>query len=272
VGLVKRVAKLIKGFPTRLILADKRDGGLGIKSSLTAAMERKRINMLDMVHRTGAMRIAMEGQISRLMRDAGHGGIGPCRRHLWTTLGGPATGLSSLVRWLKTIGLRIRVGYGETDGWELACECEQDLEARIEMNTRGIVLRAELGEDNNIPIRVGQCWEVNGRALEILGFRGQDIEIMEWECSYNVRVGESMKVLEGNRPSGSILMSRDEFLEGSRNLIELSVDEVTKKGEGQLVCSVVAMRRNRAVDRKVKIPGYLRTEWARWEGGEISHI
>ena len=41
VGLVKKVAKLIKGFPTRLILADKRDGGLGITSILIASMERE---------------------------------------------------------------------------------------------------------------------------------------------------------------------------------------------------------------------------------------
>jgi hypothetical protein len=29
VGLVKKVAKLIKGFPTKLILADRKDGGCG---------------------------------------------------------------------------------------------------------------------------------------------------------------------------------------------------------------------------------------------------
>ena len=87
VGLVKRVAKLIKGFPTRLILADKRDGGLGVTSTLTAAMERKRKTMLDLVHRGGAPGIAMEGQISRMMREAGQGGLGPCRRHLWSELG-----------------------------------------------------------------------------------------------------------------------------------------------------------------------------------------
>jgi hypothetical protein len=105
-------------------------------------MERKREMMLDLVHRGGASGRAMEGQISRMMRDAGQGGLGPCRRHLWPELGDLATGLSSLVRYLKTIGLRIRVGYAETEGWELACNSEQNRQARIDMNARGIVLQA----------------------------------------------------------------------------------------------------------------------------------
>ena len=62
----------------------------------------------------------MEGQLSRMMREAGQGGIGPCIRHLWTSLGELATGLSSLVVFLKSIGLRISIGYAEQDGWELA--------------------------------------------------------------------------------------------------------------------------------------------------------
>ena len=74
VGLVKKVAKLIRGFPRRLIFADNKDGGLGVTSTLAAAMERKRKTMLDLVHRGGAAGRAMEGQISRLMRDAGQGG------------------------------------------------------------------------------------------------------------------------------------------------------------------------------------------------------
>ena len=95
VGLVKKVAKLIRGFPRRLIFADKKDGGLGITSTLAPAMERKREMMLDLVHRGGATGRAMEGQISRMMRDAGQGGLSPCRRLLWPALGELATGLSS---------------------------------------------------------------------------------------------------------------------------------------------------------------------------------
>jgi len=275
VGLVKKVAKLIKGFPTKLILADRKDGGLGVTSTLTAAMERKRKMMIEMVHRGGAVGIAMEGQISRLMRDAGQGGLGPCKRHLWTSLGTLATGLSSLVRFLKSIGLRIRVGYGEEDGWELACKMEQDVDKRTEMNRRGIVLESELHEGGNIPIRIGQCWEVEGRAIEILGFRGGDIEIMEWECGILVEVGKKMKVLEENRPKGiggSTLMDRQRFVTGATHLVELGLDEVTEGGEGDLVCTTVARRRNKAIERRVKIPGYLSKEWAMWGGGIFTHI
>ena len=50
--MVKRIAKLIKGFPTRLIFADKKDGGLGVILTLTAAMDRKRKSMLELVHRS----------------------------------------------------------------------------------------------------------------------------------------------------------------------------------------------------------------------------
>ena len=81
VSLVKKVSKLINGFSTRLILADKKDGGLGINSILIASMERKRKTMLDLVHRGGSAGVAIEGQLSRMMREAGQGGIGPIRRH-----------------------------------------------------------------------------------------------------------------------------------------------------------------------------------------------
>ena len=70
------------------------------------------------------------------------------------------------------------------------------------MNARGIVLRAELHEDGEIPIRVGQCWEVQGKAVEILGFRGDEVEIMNWECGQSINVGDKMFVKEDNRPKG----------------------------------------------------------------------
>ena len=77
-----------------------------------------------------------------------------------------ATGLSSLMVFLKSIGLRIRVGYAEQEGWELACNSELDKTARAEMNSRGFVLKAELNECGEIPLRVGQ-----GKAFETLGYR-----------------------------------------------------------------------------------------------------
>ena len=275
VGLVRKVSKLIKGFPSKLITVDRKDGGLGVTTITLASMERKRKNMLDLVHRRGSMGIAMEGQISRMMREAGQGGLGPCRRHLWTALGELATGLSSLVRWLKTIGLRVRVGWGEMNGWELACNQEQDTTAREEMNARGMVLKSELGEGGEIPIRVGQCWEVDGTPMEILGFRGTDIEIMTWVCQGNIEVGKSMVVLDHSRPKGiggDILIDKSKLMGKATHLLELGRDEITNGGEGELECKIIARRMNKPKDREVKTPPIMLREWAMWGGGNFTHI
>jgi hypothetical protein len=103
ISLVRKVAKFIKGFPSRLITIDRKDGGLGVRSILCASMDRKRKSLLDLIHRKGSSSLSMEGQISRLMRDAGQGGLGPIRRHLWLSLSHLATGLSTLAAYLKTL-------------------------------------------------------------------------------------------------------------------------------------------------------------------------
>ena len=161
------------------------------------------------------------------------------------------------------------------DGGELACDREQDLAGRGKMNARGIVLKAELSEGGEIPIRVGQCWEVQGKATKILGFRGDDVEIMNWECEHSVEVNMMMSVKEEDRPKGmggSTLFGRNEFLNHASHLLELSVDKVTEGGEGEIICKIMARRRNKAIERQVKIPGYLSKEWASWDGEEFSHI
>jgi hypothetical protein len=43
-------------------------------------------------------------------------------------------------------------------------------------------------------------------------------------------------------------------------------------GAGKLTCTLEARRKNKATERSVKIPDYLRREWACWEGGEYTHI
>jgi hypothetical protein len=70
INLVRKVAKLIPGFPERLITADRKDGGMGVISTITAAMERKRIMLLEQAHKGGQAGLAMEGQIERAMRDS----------------------------------------------------------------------------------------------------------------------------------------------------------------------------------------------------------
>ena len=39
-------------------------------------------------------------------------------------------------------------------------------------------------------------------------------------------------------------MSREELIRNATHILELSVDEVTKGGEGELICKIVAKRRN----------------------------
>ena len=77
INQIKKASKLINGYPTRIITLNRTNGGLGITSTVTAAMQRKLKNLLDFVHRGGAMSLAMQGQLSRALRDAGQGGIGP---------------------------------------------------------------------------------------------------------------------------------------------------------------------------------------------------
>ena len=243
---VKKAAKLINGFSTRLITINRRDGGLGITSTITAAMERKRKSLLDLKHREGAMSLAMQGQLSRMLREAGQGGIGPCRTHLWTALSNLATGLSGLVLFLRQVGLRIRVGWAKRDGWELACKEERDTDQRIQMNARGIVLQGELEEGGEVPIRIGQCWEVDGRIYDILGFSDLDIEVMEWECAGQPELGKKVWVSDKNvldregsdgRPTGMggrNRINRQGLIDRASHLIELTIDKPTRGGEGRL--------------------------------------
>ncbi len=43
-------------------------------------------------------------------------------------------------------------------------------------------------------MRVGQCWELGGRAYEILGFDGKDVEVMEWESKEGIKIGHDLWV------------------------------------------------------------------------------
>ena len=144
------------------------------------------------------------------------------------------------------------------DGWELAHNQEQDIGGRKEMNVRGMVLKSELDEDGTAPMRVGQCWEMNGRAYEILGFDGDDIEVMEWESKEGIKVGHDLWVsdkdvvegMEGSdgRPTGMggrNKLSKQKMIEDSSHILELSKDTVTKGGDGRLLCTLVAKRRKK---------------------------
>ena len=199
--------------------------------------------------------------------------------------GGLATGLSSLVMFLKRNGLRIRVGWAKMDGWELAHNQEQDIEGRKEMNIRGMVLRLELDEGGVAPMRVGQCWELGGRAYEILGFDGEDVEVMEWESKEGIKIGHDLWVsdkdveegVEGSngRPTGMGVrnkLSKQAMMENSSHILELSKDTVTKGGEGRLLCRLIARKRKRMGLRISIPPDYLSREWALSGVEGITHI
>ena len=142
INLVRKVAKLTPGFPERLITVDRKDGGMGVISTITASMERKRIMLLEQVHKGGQAGLAMEGKIERAMRDSGRGRLGLRINRIWNTLVENATGLTALIKWLKIIGLRVRIGYGVAEEWKTACDVEQDIDKRRELESRGIVLES----------------------------------------------------------------------------------------------------------------------------------
>ena len=61
---------------------------------------------------------------------------------------------------------------------------------------RGIVLKGELVEDGEVPIRIGQCWELDDRIYDILGYNGERIEVMEWESNGRIAKGSQASVTD----------------------------------------------------------------------------
>ena len=88
------------------------------------------------------------------------------------------------------------------EGWELACTIESDRDQRIDMNARGIVLKGELTEDGEVPIRVGQCWELENKAYDILDFNEDRIEVMEWESGGGFQKGAVISVTDKDAVAG----------------------------------------------------------------------
>jgi hypothetical protein len=175
-SLVKKATLNMNSFPSRLLVSDRKHGGLGIISISQAAHERKRKVLLELVNRKGAEGVASQGIIVNALRAAGQGGLRSAT--LWESLNGEGS-LDSLINLLKGIGLRLRVGLGDRHE-RSAAEAEEDVEGRIALNGRGINLRSELSGSTETVLRIGQCWRVGCRNLEILAFRGDLVEYMEW--------------------------------------------------------------------------------------------
>ena len=102
--------------------------------------------------------------------------------------------MTSLVSWLKNMGLVITVQGDEADSWESEI-IEDNLEGRISRHERGVVLKGEDSlEEQLLPVemRVGQCWEIDSKVLEITGFTSDGAEYLEWTPTQNTIAAESI--------------------------------------------------------------------------------
>ena len=131
------------------------------------------------------------------------------------------------------------------------------------------MLAAELVENGETPIRIGQCWELDGRVCEILGYNGDSVEVMYWDGNGQIEAGNKLEVSDDNSyygyptgMGGRNKISRVLLLNGATHLVELSRDTITKKGEGKLVCEVICKRKIKAITVEEKIPEFLTEEWA----------
>ena len=52
--------------------------------------------------------------------------------------------------------------------------------------------------------RVGQCWELEDKAYDILGFNVKRIEVMEWESSGGFQKGAVVSVTDKDVVAGTI--------------------------------------------------------------------
>jgi len=132
-GVIREFSFLLRNFPTKLMISNRQDGGLGILSITNAVMERKRKCLLEQGNAGGMIGVAMRSQICRIIRDAGRGGLGMTKKVLWTSVREWGTGLSALVEWLKEVNIRIRVGTGSDKEWEPVEKYESEINKRISL-------------------------------------------------------------------------------------------------------------------------------------------
>jgi hypothetical protein len=73
-ALVKKATLNKNSFPNRLLVSERKHGGLGIISISQAAHERKRKVLLELVNRRGAEGVAAQGLLVNALRASGQGG------------------------------------------------------------------------------------------------------------------------------------------------------------------------------------------------------
>ena len=272
--IVRKITRNMSGFPGALLNAMKEDGGLGVDSVSDTAQIRKQRSIVKLIGREDLTAIHMQGMISRALRAAGQGGLGRTEMDIKQSLGDEVWA-TSLIEWLKLMELNIRVCGVDLNG-ALAAKDNCTLDERIELNRRGIVLEAEGsdGEDEEeLPIRIGQCWGLGDGISEIIGFDNDKVEVMEWSRK-GKRGGDRLEVKTvGNYskyPTGMGTRNWIDFQvlrDSTSKLFELGRDSAKGKA---LTCSISAVRNRKIAPRKT-----VETEefgWAKWKGKTFNKI
>ena len=271
----------MNSFPGRLLTSERRHGGLGMISITNAALARKRKVLLELVNRSDASGIATQCLVVNALRASGQGGAGQPSTQMWNSLGS-GDALNALIGSLKSIGLRIRAGNATREREDSAVDGEGEVLNRGELNRRGMVYTNELCEGSLIQLRTGQCWQVGNRLLEVLAYRGDSIEYIEWEATaQNAQRGPGSIVHISPRNEyqgyptgmgGRNAIMRSEFIREATHLVEMGIDWSEKLGGSQVTLSrIMQLRRGSIVDSK-PIEEVISREWAEWGGGDFSHI
>ena len=177
-AILRKVTKNMKNYPAELINADRKHGGLGIRSLSDEANERKLNIAMKGINRDDQTGHAICGLVARGHRVAGKGGLEDTEMKIEESLG-PSVWVTSLLQWLSEIRLGMWT-CGRKDKPEFEMRSHNTRDERIDTNRRGIVLKEEGDRGNvggGIPLRVGQCWMSQGEIVEVLGFNEEGCEV-----------------------------------------------------------------------------------------------
>ena len=205
--------------------------------------------MLKNLDRDDITAIHMQGMVSRQIRAAGQGGLGRVEMTIKMSLGDELW-VTSLVEWLESMELAIRINGSELQG-NLAAGANAGVHERIALNKRGIVLEAEMGDGEvecEVPLRIGQCWGLGKDIVEVVGLQTDKVEIMEWsrkDKREKGRLGVSSADNFAKYPTGMgsrNWIDKEVLRQEARKLYELGKDSAKWR---ILTCSVVEIRNRR---------------------------
>ncbi len=173
--MLRKVTRNMKNLPGALINADRKHGGLGVRSLCDEANERKLKILGTGIHGDDMTATALSGMVGRGHRVSGRGGVEDMEMKVEATLGEDIW-LTSLLQWLDEMRLELKTCGGRVQH-VMAMDNRMDKHEKIELNRKGIVFKGE-GEEGEpgemVPLRVRQCWMKEGRVMEIVGFSGKD--------------------------------------------------------------------------------------------------